>query len=117
MSRPAFTDNLARAHVQGGEQVGGAVPDVVVRAPLDLAGAHRQHRRGRHRGLDLRHLIHAQHQRPVRRVGVQANDVAHLLHEQGVARELEGFVPVPRPREGAPDAADHGLAQAGGLGQ
>ena len=39
MTRPGL-------HVQRREQVGGAVPDVIVGAPLDLAGPRRQHRCG-----------------------------------------------------------------------
>jgi hypothetical protein len=49
---PAGADDLPRLHVQRGEQVGGAVPDVIVGAPLDLAGPRRQHRGGALERLD-----------------------------------------------------------------
>ena len=64
----AAADHLARRHVQGGEQGGGAVPDVVRGAPLRLARAHRQHGLGPLDRLHLGLLVHAQHQGPVGRV-------------------------------------------------
>ena len=42
----------------------------------------------------------------LRRVHVQPYDVAHLVHEVGVRRELEGLAPVRLQREGLPDAVD-----------
>jgi hypothetical protein len=41
-----LADHLAGGGVQRGEQVDGAVPDVVKAAPLGGPGEHRQHRRG-----------------------------------------------------------------------
>jgi hypothetical protein len=40
-------------------------------------------------GLDLALLVHAQHDGPIRRRHVQADDVANLLDEEWVGRELE----------------------------
>ncbi len=40
----ALSDHLAGLHVQGGEEGGRAVPDIVVRAALYLARPHRQQR-------------------------------------------------------------------------
>jgi hypothetical protein len=69
------------------------VADVVVRAPLGLSRAHRQKRLCAIaiEGLDLRVLIHAKHRSSLGRIEVKAYDVAHLLDEQRIARELEGF--------------------------
>ena len=50
-------DHLPGRGVQRGEQVDGAVPDVIVAAPLGGAGHHGQHRRGPLQGLDLRLLV------------------------------------------------------------
>lgn len=48
---------------------------IVVCAPLNLAGTHRQQRPRPVQRLNLRLLIHAQHQRFVRRIQVQADDI------------------------------------------
>ena len=79
---------------------------VVVGAPLDLARAHRQQRLRAVQRLDLRLLVHAQHQRALGRAHVEADDVAHLLDEQRVVRQLEGLAAVRLQPEGAPDAVD-----------
>src|SRR2546427_7869836 len=44
---------------------------------------------------------------------IQAHDVAHLVDELRVGRELEGLGAVRLQPEGAPDAADRTLAHAG----
>ena len=36
-------------------------------------------------------LVHAQDQRPVRRIKVESHNVPHLFNEEGVRRQLEGF--------------------------
>src|SRR6266581_3498267 len=46
-------NDLTRLRVEGGEQRGCAVPIVVMRAALDLAGPHRQERLGAIQRLDL----------------------------------------------------------------
>jgi hypothetical protein len=57
-----------------------------VGAPLDLAGAHWQHRLGAIERLDLALLVDADDDRFLRRVDVEADDVAHLLDELRIAR-------------------------------
>ena len=75
-------------------------------APLDLAGAQRQQRLGAIERLNLRFLVHAEDHGMLRRVHVETYDVAHLVHEVGVRRQLEGLAPVRLQREGLPDAVD-----------
>ena len=111
-----LADDRATPGVEGGEEAGGAVALVVVGAPLRLAGAHGQQRRGSIEGLYLRLLVDTQNQRPVGRVQIQAHDVAHLVDEERIAAELEGLYPVRSERKDAPDAADRRLAESGGLG-
>ena len=48
--------------------------------------------------------VDAQRQRVVRRVEIEAYDVAHLVDEQRVARQLEGLRALRLQPEGAPDA-------------
>ncbi|KON63322.1 hypothetical protein KOEU_18000 [Komagataeibacter europaeus] len=64
---------------------------IVMCPPLDLAGPHREHGLAAIQRLDLALLIHAQYQRTLRRCHIQTNDVADLLHEEGVVRQFEGL--------------------------
>ena len=85
----ALGDYLASGHVQGREQGGGAVAYVVIHQTLDVGQAQplrgsrwlRQKGLGPIQGLDLHLLVDAKHHRLVRRIQVQPNDVADLLHE------------------------------------
>ena len=53
----AGVGDLAGGHLQGGEQRGCAVPDVVMGLLLGYPGPQRQYRRGPFQGLDLRLLV------------------------------------------------------------
>src|SRR6266478_4035453 len=58
-------DDRPTLRIQGGEQRGGAVADVVMTAALDLARAHRQQRLRAIQRLDLALLIDTEHEGPV----------------------------------------------------
>ena len=62
---------------------------VIVRAPLRHARQHRQDRLCTVERLDLALLVDAEHQRAVRRRQIEAYDVADLVHEVRIARQLE----------------------------
>ncbi len=64
---------------------------VVVRDAFDVPQPHRQHRLGTLQGLYLALLVHTQHQRMIRRIQIQADDVAHLLDEERIGGELEAL--------------------------
>ena len=64
----ALANHLAGPGVQSGEEGRGAVAHVIMSGPLHLARAQGQKRPGAVQGLDLGLLVHAQDQRPVRRV-------------------------------------------------
>jgi hypothetical protein len=106
-------DHLAGAEVEGGVEVGGAVADVVVGAALGHTRHQRQDRRRAVKGLDLGLLIDAQHHRSIRRVQIQAHDVAHLLDELRIGRQLERLGLVRFQAKGAPDTAHRRLAHPG----
>ena len=89
MTLVAFADDEARGDVERGEQRGRAVADIVVGAPLRDAGHHRQDRLLAIQRLDLALLVDAEDERPVRRGQVKADDVAYLVDEQRIARQLE----------------------------
>jgi hypothetical protein len=76
--RPGRGGDLAGGDLQRREQRGGAVPAVVVGAPLGQARLHRQHRGGAVQGLDLALLVHAEHHRVLRRRQIQPDHVGHL---------------------------------------
>jgi hypothetical protein len=67
---PAFhrADHLASGYLEGGEQAGGAKPDVIEALPLG-------HRRRAVQRLDLR-LSSTQHRRRSGRIQIQADNVA-----------------------------------------
>ena len=85
---------------------------VVVRAPLRHARQHRQDRLCAVERLDLALLVDTEHQRAVRRRQIEAYDVADLVHEQRIARELERLRAVRLHAEGAPDAPDRRVRKA-----
>ena len=101
----AGAGDLAGGGLQRGEQRGGAVPDVIVAALFRDAGPHGQHRRLAFQRLRLGLFIDAQHHGLVRRVEVQADDVADLGFQLRVGGELEALraprlqsTPATRPR-------------------
>ena len=99
-----FADDLSRGDVEGREGRGRAVALVVVAAPLRLPGAHRQEGLGTVQGLDLALFVDTENQGTIRRRQIQADDVADLLHEEGIARQLEGLRAMRLQAEGPPDA-------------
>jgi len=60
MAMLAASEDGAGGDIEGGEERRGAMPDIVVGKPLDIAQSHRQHRLSTVQGLDLALLVHAQ---------------------------------------------------------
>jgi hypothetical protein len=81
-------DHLPGGHVEGGVQVGRAVAEVALAAPLGHARQQGQDRRRPVERLDLRLLIDAEHDRRLGRVEVEPNDVAHLVDELRIGGEF-----------------------------
>ena len=105
--RPAVVEDLAGGHVHRREQVGSAVPLVVMGHRRRPARLERQARLGPIERLALGLLVEAEHDGPLRRVHVQADDVDQLLLEPLVVRQLEVLDPprlelivLPDPRHG-----------------
>jgi hypothetical protein len=88
MTRHASADDGSGLHVECGKQRCRAVPLVVMGAPFGLPRAHRQDRLGSVEHLGLRLFVDAQHHIAIRRVEIQADDIAHLLDEQGSVESL-----------------------------
>ena len=102
----AASDDPAGGGIQGGEQGERAVAGIVVAPPLGLSRSHRQQGLGAVERLDLRLFVDTQHERPLGRVEVEPDDIADLLDEQGVGRQLEGLAAVRLQPERPPDAMD-----------
>jgi hypothetical protein len=111
-----LADHLTGGHVQSGEERGGAVQAVVVASPLRRSRSHGEDGLGAVESLDLSLLVGTEHQRPFRRVQVEADDVAHLLDQLGIVGELEGFGSMRLQAEGVPDPQHSGVAEAAGPG-
>ena len=75
-----------------------------------------QDRRGPIEGLDLGLLVDTQHEGAFGRVDVEPDDVADLVDEERVRRELEGFGQMGLEPERPPDPTDRRLAHPRGLG-
>ena len=93
-------------HVQGGEQRGRAVAYVVVGHRPGLAGFKRQAGLGPVQRLDLSFLVDGQHHGTLRRVDVQADDIAQLAGQIGVSGQLKGPDALRLELVVGPDALD-----------
>jgi len=112
-----LSDDPSALHVEGCKERGRPVSHIVVGTPFDLPRPQRQDGLAAVQGLDLRLLVHAQYQRAVGRVQIESHDIAHLLDQQRVGRELEALGTMRPETESTPDATDAASAQARSLGQ
>jgi hypothetical protein len=101
MERP---NDAACGDFPGGEERRGAMAVVVMCAAFHLARTHRQQRARPIQGVNLRLLIHTQHQGLVWRMQVEAHNIAYLLDNQGIGRQFEGFRAMRLQAERPPDA-------------
>ena len=85
---------------------------VVVTAALHLARSHGQHRLAAVQRLDLRLLIHAEDHGSLGRIQVQTHDIADLLDQKGIGRQLEVRGPMRLQAEGSPQARDRRVGEA-----
>src|SRR5207342_3286702 len=114
VARHACADYAARLHVclgchggnQACEECRRAVALVVVSAPLDLTGTHRQKRLRSIKGLYLALFIDADDQRLLGRIEIESDNVAHLLDELRIGRQLERLRAMRLQAEGLPDPMD-----------
>ena len=108
----AFPDHCPRGDIERGKQRRRAVSNVCVGSAFGDTRRHRQHRLFAVQRLDLRFFIYTQHDSPVRRRHVKADDVLHLVDEQRIGREFERLAPMRLKAEGGPDAPDCRMRQA-----
>lgn len=93
---------------------GEELPNVVMGAWFQLSGAHGQHRLGSAQHLNLALLIHTEHQRMVRRLPIESDDITHFFNQQRIARQLEVLAAVRLQPERSPDATEVGWPPACG---
>jgi hypothetical protein len=84
-------DDAPGGNVEGRVEVRRPMPAVVVGASLGAAREQRQDRGRAIQDLDLRLLTCAEHDRGVRRIPVERDDVAYLVDELRVGGELEAL--------------------------
>ena len=89
MTWVALSDDLALQQFHRGEQSGRAIAFVVVGHGAAAPLFQRQARLGAVQRLNLALLIHAQHQRVIGWIQIQADDVGEFFHKLRVARQLE----------------------------
>jgi len=104
VARAHVGDDLTGGDVECRVEVRRPVADIVVGAALGDPRHERQDRRRAIERLDLGLLVDARHDGGLRRVEVEPDDVAHLVDELRVGRELEGLGLVPLQPERSPDA-------------
>ena len=90
----APADHLASLGVQCREQIGRAVPYIVMSPLLGLAKIHRQQRLCPIQRLNLGLLVHRQHHRAFRRIQIQPDYIGHLHREIWIIRQLESALPM-----------------------
>src|ERR1700680_4737812 len=83
MTAFALTQDRSGDWVEGREQRGGAVSDIVVRDSFDVAKPQGQHRLSTLQRLNLALLIHAQHQGLIRWVQIQPDNVRTFSTKNG----------------------------------
>ena len=108
----AFADDKPRGDIECGKQCGRTMPNIAVRATFRYAWHHRQDRLLAIKCLDLAFLIDAEDKGSVRRGQVKADDIAYLVDQQWIARQLESLATVRLQAERRPHSADRGVGKA-----
>src|SRR3984893_15471204 len=112
MSLIALSDHLSLQDFQSGEQRGRSVALIVMRHGSATALFQRQARLGAIQRLNLTLFIHAEHNRLLRRIQIEAHHIGQLLQELGIPRQLESFHPMRFEIVTPPDVVDGGLADS-----
>ncbi|ARE37796.1 hypothetical protein A0W34_30200 (plasmid) [Rhodococcus sp. BH4] len=83
--------------------------EVVVGLLLGHPDLHRQCRRRPIQRLNLRFLVHTEHDRVLRRIEIQPDDVGHLRDQFRIGGELECFTAPRLHAVFAPDTCDRAV--------
>src|SRR6201746_2532770 len=88
------------------------MPDVIVAAPLCLTKPHWKHRLTTIQRLDLRFLVHTEHQGMFGWRKIQPHHITHLGNKIRIGGELERLLPMRLQPESAPDPLHRADGQA-----
>ncbi len=108
----AFADDEPRGDIECGKQRGRTMPHVAVRATFGYARHHWQDRLLAIECLDLALLIDAEDEGSIGRGKVKTDDIAYLVDEQWIVRQLERLATVRLQAERHPHPADRGVGEA-----
>ena len=79
-----FADHFSAGNIESSKQSGGSVSNIVVCYSFNVAQSHRQDRLRSLQRLALAFFVHAQHQRVLRWIKVQADNIATLFNEKRI---------------------------------
>src|SRR6202008_3621304 len=116
MARRQAGDQLALEIVERGKQGQGTVPHVIMGLGTNMPDPQWQTWLGALQRLTLGFLVAAQHQRLVRWVEIQPDDVPELLFKALVVRQFEGAREMRPDVTGRPQALHAGRRDPGGAG-
>ncbi len=102
----ALGDHLSIGDVKCSEERCGTMAYIVMGHAFDVAKAHRKQRLGAVQGLNLAFFVNTQHERFVRRVEVEPDNIAHFLHKERVCGKFEMPLSVRLKSERMPDATN-----------
>ena len=112
----AFCEDLARGDIERGKERQGAVADIVMSDPFDIAQAHRQDGLSPVQGLDLALFVNTEDQGVLRGIQVQADDIPDLLDEKGIGGDFKMPLSMRLQAESLPDPLDSRRRYGGFLG-
>jgi len=112
MSPMALTNDFSRGDIERRKERGRAVPSVVMRAPLGDPGLERENRGASIQRLNLTLFIDAEHERAIRWIEIQPDDVADLLDKLRIFREFERLDAMRLQPERAPNPRNRRLTEA-----
>src|SRR5271154_7212433 len=99
----ALPHDLPAEDIEGGKQISGPVPPIVVGRTFGDSLAQREDRLGSIQRLDLGLLMHAEHQGVLGRIEVESDDVPKLFFEVLIGAELVVLQSVGLEPTGSPD--------------
>src|SRR4030095_3324694 len=115
MTTMELADDLTGFCIKGCEKCSGSVAGVIMCPPFRLSWTHRKNWLLAIEGLNLRLLIDTHDERLVGWIKIQSDDIANLLDEQRILRQLERLRPMGLQCEGSPDSAYSSLAEPASL--
>ena len=112
MATLALRQYFPRDTIPSGKQGCGAITDIVMVHTFHSAQCQRQHGLGSLQCLDLRLLVHTEHDGVIRWIQVEPYDVLYLIYKVGIVGDLEVAVVVGLQVKQLKPPVDSGLGDA-----